>query len=248
MKWFSFFIFGLGTLCLGIVIFPVLRLYLHPREKFRIYARRFVSLSFRFFTKFMDFLGIVKLEVEDQDFFRQLNSKIIVANHPSLLDVVMLISLIPNADCIVRGALSHTIVREVVRQLYIPNSLDFENLLAACMDSLNQGNNIIFFPEGTRTPRTGKMILKKGAFRLALRSGRGIIPIYIGGTDKYGLGKRDPWTAFNHREKYLYCIQRGDEISPGNYGTIAESRAVRQLTDKVRNFFLYPSQGSWGGI
>jgi hypothetical protein len=82
---------------------------------------------------------------------------------------------------------------------------------------------------------------------LALRSGRGIIPVYIGGTDKYGLGKRDPWTAFNHREKYLYRIQRGEEISPGNYGTMAESRAVRRLTEKIRNFFLYPPTSSWGG-
>ncbi|MDR2758578.1 MAG: 1-acyl-sn-glycerol-3-phosphate acyltransferase [Spirochaetaceae bacterium] len=242
MKWFSFFIFGLGTLLLMMVIFPVLRLCVHPREKFRAHARYFVFLSFRFFTKAMELLGVVKLEVEDREFFRRLNSKIIVANHPSLLDVVMLISLIPNADCIVRGALSHTIVRGIIRQLYIPNSLDFEDLMAACINSLNQGNNIIFFPEGTRTPRTGEIILKKGASRLALRSGRGIIPVYIGGNDKYGLGKRDPWTAFNHREKYLYHIRRGTELFPETYGTMPAPRAVRQLTEDIRNFFLYPSQ------
>jgi 1-acyl-sn-glycerol-3-phosphate acyltransferase len=242
MKWFSFFIFGLGTLLLVTVIFPGLRLRVHPQERFRAQARRFVSLSFRFFTKFMERLGIVKLEVEDREFFRRLTSKIIVANHPSLLDVVMLISLIPNADCIVRGALAHTIVRGVIRQLYIPNSLDFEDLMAACINSLNQGNNIIFFPEGTRTPRTGEIILKKGASRLALRSGRSVIPVYIGGNDKYGLGKRDPWTAFNHREKYRYHIRRGAEIFPGTYGTMPAPRAVRQLTEDIRNFFLHSSQ------
>ncbi|MFP3089356.1 1-acyl-sn-glycerol-3-phosphate acyltransferase [Treponema sp. TIM-1] len=246
-KWFSFFIFGLGTLFLVVVVFPVLRLWVHPREKFRTHARSFVSRSFRFFTKLMDLLGIVKLVVDDREFFRRLNAKIVVANHPSLLDVVMLISLIPNADCIVRGALSHTIVRGVIRQLYIPNSLDFEDLMAACINSLNQGNTIIFFPEGTRTPRTGEIVLKKGASRLALRSGRGIIPIYIGGNDKYGLGKRDPWTAFNHRDKYRYHIRRGAELLPETYGAMPAPRAVRQLTEDIRNFFLatrnLPDQG-----
>ncbi|MDR2068382.1 MAG: 1-acyl-sn-glycerol-3-phosphate acyltransferase [Spirochaetaceae bacterium] len=238
MKWVSFFIFGLGTILLAVVIFPVLRLCIHSREKFRVRARYAVFLSFRFFTKIMELLGIVKLEVDDREFFRRLNSKIIVANHPSLLDVVFLISLVPNADCIVRGALSHTILQGVIRQLYIPNSLDFEDLMAACINSLNQGNNIIFFPEGTRTPRTGEINLKKGASRLALGSGRSIIPVYIGGNDKYGLGKRDPWTAFNRREKYLYHIRRGAELFPETYGAVPAFRAIRQLTDDIRIFFV----------
>jgi 1-acyl-sn-glycerol-3-phosphate acyltransferase len=242
IKWLSFFIFGVGTLILVFLCFPVLRLFLRRREPFRKYARRLVSFLMRFFTRFMEIMGILKLEVDDRTAFRRLSSKIIVANHPSLLDVVMLLSLLPNADCIIRGNLSRTIVRGIVRQLYIPNSLNFNDLEAACVDSLNQGNNIIFFPEGTRTPRSGKMILKKGAFRVALLSGRGIIPVFIGGTDKYGLGKRDPWTAFNHQEKYIYRITMGEEISPRAYADTEEPGAVRRLAGDVRTFFLHPPE------
>jgi 1-acyl-sn-glycerol-3-phosphate acyltransferase len=238
MKWLSFLIFGLGTLVLAAAVFPVMRLCLHPRERFRGYARPLVSRSLRFFTGLMEFLGVVKLEVDNREAYRGLSSKIIVANHPSLLDVVMLLSLVPNADCIVRGALSRTIVRGIIRQLYIPNSLDFEDLLGACVESLNRGNNIIFFPEGTRTPRGGGMILKKGAFRLALRSGRGIVPVHIGGTDKYGLGKGDPWTAFNPREKYVYRLRMGKEISPEAYAALPPPRALRALAAEARKFFL----------
>jgi 1-acyl-sn-glycerol-3-phosphate acyltransferase len=238
MKWLSFFVFGLGSLLLTVVCFPVMRLCLHPRERFRLYARRLISRSLRFFTAFMGALKIVKLEVEDRDAFKRLSSKIIVANHPSLLDVVILLSLIPNADCIVRGNLSRTILRGIIRQLYIPNSLDPEELLASCADSLKQGNNIIIFPEGTRTPRNGALIFKKGAFRLALLSGRSIIPVFIGGTDKYGLGKGDPWTVFNHREKYIYRIRMGEEILPENYSHLTKIRAVRHLTGDVQNLFL----------
>jgi 1-acyl-sn-glycerol-3-phosphate acyltransferase len=238
-KWFSFFIFGLGTLILVILVFPVMRLFLHPRDKFKKYGRRFVSRSMRFFVFLMHLMGIVNLEAGSREVFRNLSSKIVVANHPSLLDVVMLFSLIPNADCIVNSSLSYNIVRGIILKLYILNSLDFENLSRSCSESLRQGNCIIIFPEGTRTPRTGKIIVKKGAARLSLACGCGIIPVHIGGTDKYGLGKHDPWTAFNSRDKYVYSVSMGNEISPEKYRRLSMPAAVRALTTEVKTV-LFP--------
>jgi 1-acyl-sn-glycerol-3-phosphate acyltransferase len=164
----------------------------------------------------------------------------VAANHPSLLDVVMLISLIPNADCIVRGSLKGNIVAGVIRRLYIPNSLNFEQLAAACVESLNRGNCIIIFPEGTRTPRSGEMRLKKGAARLSLSSGRSIVPVHIGGNDKWGLGKHDPWTAFNHQDKYIYRIRIQDQIFPETFLQFPFPAAVRRLNEKIREVLLNP--------
>jgi 1-acyl-sn-glycerol-3-phosphate acyltransferase len=234
MKWFSFFIFGLGTLALVIFVFPVMRLVLHPREKFKKYGRRFIYLSMRFFVFLMRLMGVVNLEAEGREAYRNLSSKIVAANHPSLLDVVMLFSLIPNADCIVNSGLSRNIVRGVIRQLYILNSLSFEDLSRACIESLGQGNCIIIFPEGTRTPKSGKITLKKGTARLSLISGCGIIPVHIGGTDKYGLGKHDPWAAFNPGDKYIYDIKMGNEISPEKYRGVSIPAGVRALTGEIK--------------
>ena len=229
-KWLSFFVFGLITLILVTLVFPFMRLFFHPREKFMKYGRRFVSLSLGSFVSFMHVIGIVDLEAGNREIFRNLPSKVVAANHPSLLDVVMLLSLIPNADCIVNAELSHNIVRGVIHQLYILNSLNFEDLCRACNESLKQGNCLIVFPEGTRTPRSGKATLKRGTARIALSSGCGIIPVRIGGTDKYGLGKRDPWTGFNPRERYVYRIEMGDEIHPENYRALSMPLAVRAVT------------------
>ena len=230
-KWLSFFAFGFCTLVLVTFIFPAMRLFLHPREKFTKYGRRFVSFSMRGYVSFMHFLKALDLKTGNREAFRNLSSKIIVANHPSLLDIIMLLSLVPNADCIVNTRLNRNIiVRGVIRQLYILNSLNFEDLLKACNDSLNQGNCLIIFPEGTRTPRHGKITLKKGAARIALASGCGIVPLHIGGTDKYGLGKKDPWTAFNPAERYVYQIDMEKEINPENYMTLHLPAAVRTLT------------------
>jgi len=232
-KWLSFFIFGLGTALQIILFLPIIRLFFHPRERFRKYGRRFISASLRLFVSIMHFIGVVNLETEDREKFQNQKSKIIVANHPSILDIVMLFSLVPNADCIVNSYLKHHIVMGVIRHLYILNSLGFTELIDACTESLKQGNCLIIFPEGTRTPRKGKVIVKKGAARIALASGCGVIPVHIGGTDKYGLGKRDPWTAFNPQERYIYKISMGEEINPENYKSFSPPAAARALNNDI---------------
>jgi 1-acyl-sn-glycerol-3-phosphate acyltransferase len=232
-KWFCFFIFGLGTLILVFPVIPVMLLIFRSEEQFQKYTRRLVSLSFRGFVLLMKAIGVVELETADAGAFRKLKSTILVANHPSLLDVVMMISLIPNADCIVQGYTERTIVRGVVRRLYIPNTLDFNRLAGACAESLRRGNCIVIFPEGTRTPRSGEMRLKRGAARLSLLTGADIVVARIGGTDKYGLGKRDPFTAFNHTEKYIYRISIQGGLSPAKYAGMESHRAARLLNAEI---------------
>ena len=230
IKWFSFFTFGLFSVIMTTIVLPVMLIFLHPKKRRQKYARRFISASMRFFISIMHVLGIVNLEVDNREAYRNLSSKIIVANHPSLLDVVMLLSLFPNADCIVNAYLKHHLLTIIARQIYILGSLDHEELFRACSESLKQGNCLIIFPEGTRTPRSGKIIFRKGAARIALASGCNIVPVHIGGTDKYGLGKKDPWTAFNPRERYVYRISILEEINPAKYQTLSKPAAVRALT------------------
>jgi 1-acyl-sn-glycerol-3-phosphate acyltransferase len=243
MKWFSFFVFGLGSLVLVLVCFPPMRLFIHPRDRFKKYARRFITATMVFFVSLMHFLRIVNLDVDDRKKYRNLSSKIIIANHPSLLDVVMLLSLIPNADCIVNAYLKNNILlREIVRQLYILGSLDFDSILRACTESLGKGNCLIIFPEGTRTPRSGNVVIKKGAARVALSCGCNIVPIHIGGTDKFGLGKKDPWTGFNPRERYVYNVSMGTEIDVDKYRNLSMPKAVRVLGREIFAS-LFPAKG-----
>jgi len=233
IKWFSFFIFGLGSVIITITVLPPMRLFLHPRARFQKYGRHFVSTALRFFVFIMHVLGIVDLEYGNRDSYRHLSSKIIVANHPSLLDVVMLFSLIPNADCIVNAQLTHSVVAGLIRQLYILGSRDIEDIFRDCAESLRQGNCLIIFPEGTRTPRVGKIILKKGAARVAMATGYSIVPVHVGGTDKFGLGKKDPWTGFNPRERYVYRLSMGVEINPEKFKHLPAPAAAKSITREI---------------
>jgi len=242
IKWFSFFFFGLSSLVLVILIFPPMRLFIHPDDRFKKTARRFISASMRFFIGLMHVLGIVNLKTDDREQYRNLSSKIIIANHPSLLDVVMLLSLIPNADCIVNAYLkTNIIVIGIVRHLYILGSLDYDSLMQACSESLQKGNCLIVFPEGTRTPRSGNVIIKKGAARIAMICGCNIVPVHIGGTDKFGLGKKDPWVGFNPRERYVYDLSMGTEIEIEKYRNLSMPKAVRVLTREIHTS-LFPEK------
>jgi 1-acyl-sn-glycerol-3-phosphate acyltransferase len=234
MKWFSFFVFGLGSLILATAALPAMRLFLHPASRFKKYGRRLVYITMRFFVALMHVIGVVDLNAEPRSAYRELSSKIAAANHPSLLDVVMLFSLIPNADCIVNTGLRRNIVRGIVNQLYIVNSLNFEDLLEECRSSLAQGNCIIIFPEGTRTPREGSNPLKKGAARIALSSGCAVVPVHIGGTDKFGLGKKDPWAGFNPAQRYVYDLTMKKEILPQNYAALSAPLSAKAMTAAIK--------------
>jgi 1-acyl-sn-glycerol-3-phosphate acyltransferase len=240
MKAWSFFVFGLGSAILAFPIMPVMWLMFHPIENFQKKARRLVSASFRFFIGLMTCMGIVEFEAPDKEFFNSLKSKIIVANHPSLLDIVMIISMVPNADVIVQGYARDTILWGVVKQLYILNTLNFEELTAACKESLEKGNCLVIFPEGTRTRRGEKMRLKKGAARISLLTGVDIVAVNVGGTDKYGLGKKDPFFSFNHTEKYIYRVTLQKVISPEQYAGMEIHRAARRLNAQIMDVLQNP--------
>jgi 1-acyl-sn-glycerol-3-phosphate acyltransferase len=240
MKAMSFFVFGLGTLVLVFPVVPVLLLFSRSAENFQKNARRLISAFFRFFIGMMTCMGIVIFEAPDREFFKNQKSKIIVSNHPSLLDMVMVISLIPNADVIVQDYVRNTILWGVVKRFYIMNTLNFEELTAACKESLAKGNCLVIFPEGTRTRRNEKMRLKKGAVRISILTGAEIVAVHIGGTDKYGLGKKDPFFSFNHTEKYIYRITLQKIINPGQYADMEIQRAARRMNSQILEVFQNP--------
>lgn len=224
--------FGVGAMILAIVVFPFLRLYAIKKD-FGVVARAYVSRTFRDFLKQLSILGGSKVVVQDREYFKNIHGKVIVANHPSLLDFVYIMSLVPNSNCIVRGGLTKTPLAGVIKQAYITNTTEFDDLCKLCKETIDKGNNVIIFPEGTRSPRHGKNNYKKGAARIALYSNANVLPLFIGGTDKYGLGKKDPLFSYNPVERYVYDIQVLPEIDISEYKDLSEPIAAKHVTEKM---------------
>ena len=233
MKIFAMTVFGVGAVILAVFVFPFIRLFTLHRKDFGVVARAYVSHTFRVFLGFLNILHVSIRKVENEDDYRNIHSKIIIANHPSLLDFVYIMSLVPNSTCIVRGGLTKTPLRGVIKQAYITNTTTFEDMCVECKKLTDIGCNVIIFPEGTRTPRHGKNNYKKGAARIALYCGCDVQPIFIGGSDKYGLGKHDPLWSYNHVEPYLYDFKKLPVIYIDEYKDLSEPIAAKRLTDKM---------------
>ena len=225
--------FGLGAIFLAIFVFPFIRLFTLHKKDFGIIARAYVSHTFRVFLKNLDICKTSHLIVEDKQAFRDIHSKVIIANHPSLLDFVYIMSLVPNSTCIVRGGLTHTPLRGVIKQAYITNTTDFNDVLVECKKLTDKGCNVIVFPEGTRSPRIGQNNYKKGAARIALYCGCDVQPMFIGGSDKYGLGKHDPLWSYNHVEEYVYDIKMLPVIPIAQFKELSETIAAKHLTEEM---------------
>lgn len=233
-KIFVVTVFGLGSIIIGAIVFPLLRLFNHSKNSFRKAGHKFISFSLDFYIHLMSLLRVSTYKINDLKALRDLRGCVIVANHPSLLDVVYILAFVRDTDCIVKAGLKKSLVSVIVKNLYISNNIDFEVMQKECVESLHNGGNLIIFPEGTRTPRHGSNQYKKGAARIALTAGANVQPIHIGGNDKYGLGKGESLLLVNHQERYKYEFTVLPQIPMSKYQGLSESIAAKRLTDDMR--------------
>ena len=245
-KIFCFTLFGAGSLVLGIIALPVMKL-LWPRKKdFQRHSRKLVSALFKFFVFIMTASGAFCLKIEGKEVLSNLGGCVVVANHPSLLDVVMLVSQIPNADCIVNASLKKNIVSAVVAYLYITNDCEHEQMMEKCRSTIADGNALIIFPEGTRSKPWGQNPYKKGAARVALAAGCPVVPVFFGGNDKRGLRKKDPMLMFNTTDKYRYHLYVKDFIDSRDYMDLPAPAAAKRMTQKMHELLCY--ENNWNYI
>ena len=98
--------FGLGGLLLGTIVFPIV-CFAYPRNKQREIMVNIVHYSWKFFVKIAFVFRLFSVDYQDIRKILNTSGSIIVCNHPSLIDIVILISLFRNTVCIVKGELAN---------------------------------------------------------------------------------------------------------------------------------------------
>lgn len=190
---YNFAFFFIGGLVLALTALPLARLLPGTAARKNERARAVVHRIFRYFVWQMQITGCIRVEVRDRARLAACDGLLVVANHPTLIDVVLLIALLPRASCVVKAELFRSAtLRGVVRATgYISNS-DPESLLRQCRDSFAAGQSIIVFPEGTRS-RTGEPLqFQRGAAQIAVRCNADVAPVLIT-CEPPMLRKGEPW-------------------------------------------------------
>jgi 1-acyl-sn-glycerol-3-phosphate acyltransferase len=234
---FCFTAFGFGGVLLSLLVFPLQRVLIPEVGRRKKVARHTVHLSFRFFIAMMRMLGIFSYDLEVRALLARSQGKIIIANHPSLIDVVALISMIPNADCVVKAQLfRNPFVRGVITSTGYLNNSDPDRMLDDCAESLRQGNNLIIFPEGTRTTPGTAFSFQRGAANIAIRSKADYLALWIS-VQPTTLTKDERWFDIP-RTKPDMSIRFLQEIKTAEL-TAHESTslAARHLTKKLQQFY-----------
>lgn len=144
----------LALLCLAWVPVALPLSVLLPRKSGRRLGRWMISAGFRFYLWFLSVFCYFRFEVSELDQLRHDEPLIVVANHPSLLDAVILLSRFPNMVCVMKAALAKNVLFGAGARLarYICNDLPLELVLRA-REELSDGGQLLLFPEGTRTTR-----------------------------------------------------------------------------------------------
>lgn len=207
----SFALFGVGGLLLRALVLPVVLHWPGEATARQRRARRTVGMAFWLHSRFMVRTGVVSMTFEGLERLGK-PGQMIVANHPSLIDVVFLLGHVPNANCVVKHSLwKNPYMRGPVSVArYISNDGSAEMLDRAAA-VLRDGQTLIIFPEGTRTTPGQDPVFHRGASAIAVRGATIVTPVFIT-VEPTTLTKADPWYRVPYR-RVAMRFRVGDDIA-----------------------------------
>lgn len=174
-----------------VVLYPIL-----PRQQGQVIGRAAISSVYRGFWTCAQWLGLMRIDYAALDALSDDAGLIIAANHPSMLDALLVIARVPRGICIMRTSLMRNPFLGAGARLarYVRNDPP-RRMIRSCVANLKEGGQLVLFPEGTRTIRAPINHFRPG---LTLIAHMAQVPIQavILETDSPYLGKGWPiWRA-----------------------------------------------------
>jgi 1-acyl-sn-glycerol-3-phosphate acyltransferase len=173
-----------------------------------------------------------RVTVEGRDKIKAGVTYVMVANHQSLLDILVLFRLFTHFKWVSKienfrvPAVGWNMSLNRYIKLRRGDKDSIDQMMKACEATLGEGNSIMMFPEGTRSMDGRLKSFKHGAFTLAKKAQVPILPIIIEGTAS-ALPKR----GFVLQGRHAIRVRVLDAISYQSFKDLS----VDNLTDKVRS-------------
>lgn len=166
----SFLLFGAGAFLHALFVFAC-RFFVRNKEKRFALQQRVLGRLLNLFRSFIQLGGLVSIRVEGLERIVAGKSYLILVNHPTLIDALILLTIFPEALCIVKSEVgTHWMYRTVCDELGFLILGDSTRLIESAVDALAAGRSVLLFPEGTRSPSNALRPFERGAATIFLRS------------------------------------------------------------------------------
>lgn len=220
------------------MFFPIVSLLVKSRKKRERIAQKTIQYSFRFFLKILQSSRALQIKAEGLSELEDERGCIVIANHPTLLDYVIITAFLPRCICIAKQEMwSNPLTRGIVNAAGYISNTDTQDMLTKCDAKLKEGNVLLVFPEGTRTTPGEKINFKRGAAQIAVRSRAVVRFLHIQCNPSF-LFKGDKWYK-TPGECPIITIKVRESVETEGYGDqrTPEGVAARKLNNYMQSMF-----------
>lgn len=197
-----FLMFGAGGLLFSLfLLFPVSKPF----------ARRILRFLFRFFVWAGGKARLFSVEIspDDRRRLKSVSGSVVVANHQTLIDAVILISLLGDSVCITKEEVRRNPFMLVTAKKILVVNDNPVAVVRSAARYLKDGVNVVVFPEGTRTPADApEHIFRRGSAHIAIQSGAPVELVSMD-CDLAILAKGQPWWDVGDRTAVYRVRCRG---------------------------------------
>jgi 1-acyl-sn-glycerol-3-phosphate acyltransferase len=233
-----FTVFGLYGALMSVLIAPVYSLVVRDEVRRAHNLRRVMFHTMRAYVGSMRMLRLIDLEVIALDRAPPPGS-LLVANHPSLIDALILLGHVQGAVVVAKRSLQvNPFTWGGIRGANYVVNADPQELIEECRARILAGETLVLFPECTRTADDGVIRLQRGAAHVAVRSGCPVIPVTIEFSEPLLTKKSRWWLAPRVRPRVRVAAHAAIDPAQFLQGGHSVSRAARALTEHLREFYV----------
>ena len=171
----------------ALVLWPIL-----PRTAGARIGRAAIARVYETTWRLARLCGLLRLDTQALDALRDERGLIIVANHPTMLDALILVARLPRSACVMKASLSRNpFLGPGARLARYPRNDTPRGLVRAAVAELRGGGQLVLFLEGTRTVVQPLYPFRSGATLIAKHAQAPIQTVFIDTRSPY-LGKGWP--------------------------------------------------------
>jgi 1-acyl-sn-glycerol-3-phosphate acyltransferase len=213
---------------LAALLYPLL-----SRDDGLMVGRAVIAYSYRAAWYVATSFGLLELDSSVLDRFRDEQGLIIVANHPSMLDALIVVARLPRSACIMKASLMRNVFLGSGARLarYICND-SARSMVRLAVQDLKRGGQLVVFPEGTRTTRLPIEPFRPGVTLIAKLANAPVQTVFID-TDSPYLRKGWPLWRFPAFPVRI-TVREGERFQPSSDADDLLDTIERYMADGMR--------------